>query len=253
MERIENIGFGNLKLIQDSDQFCYGVDAVILADFANSICPGFKSAVDLGTGNGIIPMILSHKNPNALITGIEVQECAFDLAKRSCSLNNLEDRVSFIKADVCDIDEKILDEVKTSEGEKYVDIVTCNPPYFTKGGAIPNKNSVKFIARHETTAAIEDFAKAAAKLLKRNGHLFLVHRPSRLVDIFYHCRKNGLEPKTLRMVVPKPSEAPNIVLVHCVKGGGKELSVMKELAVYNEDGEYSSEIQKIYERESDAL
>ncbi len=248
MERIENIGFGNLKLIQDSDQFCYGVDAVILADFANSIYQGFRSAVDLGTGNGIIPMILSHKNKEAVITGIEVQECAIQLARRSSALNGLDNRVTFVKGDVCDID-YCIEYINSSSEDGTVDLVTCNPPYFTKGGAIPNKNAVKFIARHETTAAIEDFVKAAARLLKKNGHFFLVHRPSRLVDILYYCRKNGLEPKTLRMVVPKPSEAPNIVLVHCTKGGGKELTVMKELSVYNENGDYSSEIQKIYERE----
>ena len=250
MERIEEIGFGKLKLIQDSDQFCYGVDAVILADFANSICPGFKRAVDLGTGNGIIPMILSHKNHEAIITGVEMQECAIELARRSADLNGLDERVSFVKSDVCELDSN-MDIFKTVDGENAVDIVTCNPPYFTKGGAIPNKNAVKFIARHETSASIEDFVKAAAKLLKRNGHFFLVHRPSRLVDILYYCRKNGLEPKTLRMVVPKPAEAANIVLVHCVKGGGRELNVMKELAVYNENGEYSDEIQRIYERDLD--
>lgn len=252
MERIENTGFGDIKLIQDPEQFCYGVDAVILADFANSIYPEFSNAVDLGTGNGIIPFILSHKNKDAAFTGVEVQPDAADMARRSCEMNGLEDRIEFIVADVLDITSgdffeksgSVMPHFRKSE----VDMVTCNPPYFTKGGAIPSSSKAKFIARHETTAQVEDFIRAAGVLLKRKGHFFMVHRPSRLADIFYFCRKYGLEPKDLRMVVPKPGEAPNIVLIHCIKGGGRELNVMKELAVYNEDGSYSDEIEHIYER-----
>lgn len=252
MERIENTGFGDIKLIQDPEQFCYGVDAVILADFAHSIYPEFSNAVDLGTGNGIIPFILSHKNKDAGLTGVEVQPEAADMARRSCKINDLEDRVRFIVADILDITSGDFFEINNCDishlqkGE--ADMVTCNPPYFTKGGAIPSNSKAKFIARHETTAQVEDFIKAANALLKRKGHFFMVHRPSRLADIFYFCRKYGLEPKDLRMVVPKPGEIPNIVLIHCVKGGGRELNVMKELAVYKENGEYSDEIEEIYER-----
>jgi len=244
MERIENTGFGNIKLIQDPEQFCYGVDAVVLADFANSLCPEYIRTADLGSGNGIIPFILSHKNKNAVITGVEVQHEAADMARRSCAMNGLEDRVDFVVADVIEAAAgKVLLEDRGS-----FDLVTCNPPYFSKGGAIPSSSKAKFIARHETTAQVEDFIKAAAVLLKRKGHFCMVHRPSRLADIFYYCRKYGIEPKDMRMVVPKPGEAPNIVLIHGIKGGGKELNVMKELAVYNDDGGYSDEIEHIYER-----
>jgi len=251
MERIENTGFGNIKLIQDSEQFCYGVDAVILADFAYSFCPDFTDAADLGTGNGIIPFILSHKNNFANIVGVEVQKDVTELAIRSCEMNGLEARVDFVTADVLDIANGKADNCYVpGEGLKKSskDIVTCNPPYFTKGGAIPSSCKAKFIARHETTAQLEDFIRAAEFLLRRKGHFFMVHRPSRLADIFYYCRKYGLEPKDMRMVVPKPGEVPNILLLHCVKGGGKELNVMKELSVYSEDGSYSDEIEKIYER-----
>jgi len=250
MERIENTGFGNIKLIQDPEQFCYGVDAVILADFANSLYPAFKMAADLGTGNGIIPLILSHKNSDAHITGVEIQPDAADMAMRSCRLNGLEEKINFVVADVADIaDGKISKSIKDlALYEGFMDMVTCNPPYFVKGGAIPSSSKAKFIARHETTAGVEDFIKAAEKLLKRKGHFFMVHRPSRLADIMYYCRKYGLEPKDMRMVVPKPGEVPNILLIHCIKGGGRELNVMKELSVYNEDGSYSDEIEHIYER-----
>lgn len=251
MERIENTGFGNIKLIQDPDQFCYGVDAVILADFANSLCNDYIRAVDLGTGNGIIPFILSHKNSEANITGIEVQNSAAEMARRSCEMNGLEDKIRFLVADVLDVaDDKLDKEIKNKFDLQNgtVDMVTCNPPYFVKGGAIPSSSKAKFIARHETSAQVEDFIKAANKLLRRKGHFFMVHRPSRLADIMYYCRKHGLEPKDMRMVVPKPGEAANIVLIHCIKGGGRELNVMKELAVYDEDERYSEEIERIYER-----
>lgn len=239
MERIENIGFGDLKLIQNPDYFCYGVDAVILADFANSICPNAKQIVDMGTGTGIIPIILSHKNKEASLTGIEVQEDSADMAIRSCKMNSLDERISILLGDISD--------ENTYKGLE-ADVVVCNPPYFTKGGAIPNNKKEKFIARHETTAVFEDFAKAAASMLKGKGDFFIVHRPSRLVDIFYYCRKYKLEPKTMRMVSPKEGEAPNIVLIHCSAGGGKELKTLNNLYVYNSDGTYTDEIETIYER-----
>ena len=241
MERIENIGFGDLRLIQDTEEFCYGIDAVILADFAWSLCSSFQTAVDLGTGTGVIPFILSHKNGQARFTGLELQENSIRMAERGCRLNALEDRISFIKADVASPAEGLIQEL-------HADMVTCNPPYFARGGGIPAENGSRFIARHETTATVEDFIRTAAGILKGKGHFFMVHRPSRLVDIFYFCRKYGLEPKDIRYVVPKAGEKPNIVLVHCVAGGGRQLNMMKELCVYEKDGGYSHEIQHIYER-----
>lgn len=241
MERIEDIGFGGLKLIQESESFCYGIDAVILADFAYHTCSSFRTAVDLVTGNGIIPFILSSKNESAHFIGVELQEEAVELAKRSCSLNDLGSRIEFVQSDVAELTPKTV-------GNREIDIVTCNPPYFPKGGGIPSSSSSKFIARHETVASVDDFVKAAAVLLNGKGHFFMVHRPSRLVDIFCSCRRHALEPKDVRFVVPRAGELPNIVLIHCTAGGGKELHMMKELCVYGPDGKYSDEIMKIYER-----
>lgn len=246
MERVENIGFGGLKLIQDPKEFCYGVDAVILADFAYSFCPDFRFAVDLGTGTGIIPFILSHKNESATFIGVELQETSVIMAEKGCKLNSLEHRIDFVRADVSDLSDEIC-------GERKVDIVTCNPPYFARGGGIPSDNRSRFIARHETTATVEDFIKAAALILKGKGHFFMVHRPSRLVDIFYFCRKYGLEPKDIRYVSPRKGETPNIVLIHCTAGGGRELRIMKELCIYSHDGSYTEEIEQIYEREKSDL
>ena len=241
MERVENIGFGDLKLIQDPKGFCYGVDAVILADFAYNIFSRFKMAADLGTGNGIIPFILSHKNKDAKFIGVELQKSSVQMAERSCELNKLQSRVEFFQADISKLDKSIY-------FDKDIDMVTCNPPYFPKGGGIPSGNESKFIARHETVADIGDFIKAASDMLNGSGDFFMVHRPSRLVDIFYYCRKNRIEPKNIRFVVPRQGQPPNIVLVHCRAGGGRELKIMKDLCIYGSGRSYSDEIMKIYER-----
>ncbi|MDO4545596.1 MAG: tRNA1(Val) (adenine(37)-N6)-methyltransferase [Bacillota bacterium] len=238
---LEEIGFGGLKLVQSETGFRYGVDAVILADFACSLFPEFDKSVDLGTGTGIVPFILSHKNSTAQITGIDIQQDSVRIARRSCALNGLEERIAFFQEDVCRID-------ACCEGGS-ADMVTCNPPYVAKGKGLVNDSSAKYVARHETTGSLNDFVKAAAWLLKDRGHFFMVHRPSRLVDIFCSCRKHRLEPKHMRMVAPKQGEIPNIVLVHCVKNGGKELRLMKDLYIYEEDGSYSRQIEKIYERD----
>lgn len=235
-ERIDQIGFSDLQLIQKPEEFCYGVDAVILADFASR--KKAKYIVDLGTGTGIIPLILSHKTDAEFIYGIEYQTDSYDRAKRNVDLNHLNGRVDFINANVaefCDLKE-------------WADVVTTNPPYMVSNGALTNENRAKTIARHETVGDLEDFVKCAAGILKNKGDFYMVHRPSRLVDIFYLCRKYRLEPKEIRMVSPKRGETPNIVLIHCVKNGGVELKILDELYVYEEKGIYSSEIEKIYER-----
>lgn len=242
MESIEDIGFGGLKLIQSSEGFRFGVDAVLLADFAAGICPSADSIVDLGTGNGVIPLILSHKTKAGSITGIDLQAKAIELAARSRDLNGLGERIRFIRCDVANLREEESDLRGTA------DAVVSNPPYIARGAGITNAGDSKFLSRQETTAGIEEFTAAAAFLLKERGHFFLVHRPSRLVDLFYCCRKNGLEPKKIRFVAPRQGAKPNIVLLHCVKGGGRELDFADDLYVYDKSGEYTAEIIKIYEK-----
>lgn len=242
MESIDNIGFNNLKLIQSDEGFRFGVDAIILADFAAGFVPNAKAAIDLGCGNGIIPLVLSHKIPDCIITGIDVQKEAIEMAGRSVKLNGLENRIELIRADVSEL------EKGRPELCRSADLVVSNPPYVPKGGGIDNNSSSKLIARQETTADIEDFIRAAAWALKDRGHLCMVHRPSRLVDIFYYCRKYRLEPKNIRFVVPRKGEIANIVLIDCVLGGGRELAIFQELPVYDSDGNYSPEILEIYEK-----
>ncbi len=246
MERIDHIGFGDLKLIQQPEEFCYGIDAVILADFAANMRKreNLKEnpdtlAVDLGTGTGIIPHVLSYKTDWHKLIGIDIQEASVDRAVRSSQLNSLKGRITFIKDDV-------LNWKSWGEWIGKADVVTCNPPYTPGGGGLTSSNRAKAIARHETTATLEDFISCAAGILRHKGSLFMVHRPSRLVDICCYGRKYGLELKELCFVKPNEGGDANIMLVNLVKGGGKQLKVLKHLTVYGEDGEYSQEVLDCY-------
>ena len=242
MESIEEIGFGGLKLIQSSEGFRFGIDAVLLADFAAGVYPAADSIVDLGTGNGVIPLILSHKTNARSITGIDLQAKAIELAGRSCELNGLSERIRFIQCDVAKL------QMEEPDLRGTADAVVSNPPYIARGAGLTNAGDSKFLSRQETTAGVDEFTAAAAFLLRERGHFFLVHRPSRLVDLFYYCRKHGLEPKKIRFVAPRQGAKPNIVLLHCVKGGGRELDFEEELYVYDEEGKYTAQIMKIYEK-----
>lgn len=235
-ERIDQTGFSDLKLIQKPDEFCYGVDAVILADFASR--KKTERVVDLGTGTGIIPLIMSHKTDAKKIYGIEYQKDSYDRANRNAELNGLKERVEFINANVKDF----------SDLDEWADTVTANPPYMAHHGGIINGNSAKTIARHEVAGTLEDFIRCACRILKNKGDFYMVHRPSRLVDIFYLCRKYRIEPKEIRFVAPMKGKPANIVLIHCVKNGGSELKILSDLYVYGKQGVYSDEIQRIYER-----
>lgn len=250
-ERLDKTGFGELKIIQKPEEFCYGVDAVILADFAagrirNSEALNgsrIRKSIDLGTGTGIIPLILSHKTAIPEIYGLEIQESAYQRAVRNVTSNNLSGRIKIIKGDVADF----MTEVEKSLMGVF-DMVVTNPPYVAKGKGIENNSGAKLIARQETTGRVEDFIGAASKLLKDKGDFFMVHRPSRLVDIIVAMRDNSIEPKEMRFVSPNARKAPNILLIHGVKGGGRELKILDPLFIYDLEGGYTAEINAIYER-----
>ena len=238
-ERLDEIGFGGLRLIQKPADFCYGVDAVLLADFAAGISKKQNTIIDLGTGTGIIPVILSHKTSAEKICGVEIQQDSYERALRNVKINGLEDRLEMVCCNVRDIREFV---------RGGFDMVTANPPYMEMGSAITNDITAKTIARHEIHANIEDFIAAAEFLLGDRGEFFMVHRPSRLADIMYYARKHRLEPKTMRLVCPRQGQAANIVLIHFIKNAGRELKLMEDLYVYNQDGTYTDQIQRIYER-----
>ena len=240
-ERLDETGVGELKLIQKPEEFCYGVDAVILADFASkSVKRSTKKIVDLGTGTGIIPIILTHKTNVPNLYGLEVQDGSFDRAQRNIEINGLHERLSFIHDDVKDY------KTWGREFAGSVDIVTSNPPYTASQEGITCTNNAKLIARHETTAGLEDFIKCAAYILRDKGDFFMVHRPSRIVDICCLGRQYGLEPKEMCFVSPDVNKKANILLVHFVKGGGREMKMMDPLYVYDLDGNYTEKLREAY-------
>jgi len=224
MERIDNIGFGGLTLIQDTNEFCYGVDAVILAHFAAELCKLPVKAADIGTGTGVIPLLLSHMTGAGEIVGIEVQERSFELANRNVSRNGLDGKLRMVRGDAADA------ELLKDENASF-DLVTSNPPYVKKSSGMVSGADAKMIARHETTAGLDQFVEMAARLLKASGSFCMVHRPDRLVDICDSCRRHSLEPKHMRFVSPDKSKAPNILLIHCVKYGGPNLKLLGPLYI----------------------
>lgn len=239
-ERIDEIGFGNLRLIQKPEDFCYGIDAVLLATFAE--IRRNARVIDLGTGTGIIPMILSHRTEASEIVGVEIQQDSYERGLRNVFLNDLGKRVRMIHGDVKHL-------IKEKKVEKHsFDAVLTNPPYVKGGGGLKNKESAKTIARHETTAELSDFIAEAGMLLKDRGDFYMVHRPGRLADICVLCRQHKLEPKELRFVSPNKDFAPNILLLHCVRHGRPDLKFLDPLYVYREDGSYTDEIMRLYER-----
>jgi len=235
-ERIDDIGFGGLKLIQDPGGFCFGVDAVLLADYADVKAGG--AVIDLGTGTGVIPLIISRKSKAGRIVGVELQQESAALALRNVEMNGLAGRIEIINADITDLNARF---------EKGAfDAVVSNPPFIAGHSGVRNLSRAKMTARHETTADLEDFIRIASELLRSKGSFYLVHRPSRLVDIVSLARKYKLEPKRIRLVHPSRTAAPNIMLLHCTKDGNPELRFEKPLYIHRIDGGYTKELLRIY-------
>lgn len=237
-EIIDDLQLDNLKIIQKKDGFKFGVDAVLLSDFAR-VKSRFR-VMDLCTGTGIIPFLLYGKYKPKEIYGLEIQKEMSDMAEKSVKLNSLEDRVFFISGDLKN--HKLL---KTFD--KF-DVVTVNPPYKLNNSGILNPYDKLAIARHEIMCNLEDVIAASRILLKDNGRLYMVHRPERLADIFVLMRKYKIEPKRVKMIHPKPGKAPNIVLVEGQRDGGTYLKWDEPLYVHKENGEYTEEIHRIYGR-----
>lgn len=235
-ERLDDLGLKGLMLIQDPRYFCFGIDAVLLSSFAR-VRPR-ESVLDLCSGNGIVPVLLSGKTKARSIVGLEIQKALFDMAKRSVLYNKIEDRVSFINGDLCRIEDYI---EKTA-----FDAVTVNPPYMPENAGIKNEEEAFLIARHEIKCNLDSVLRAASYALKEKGRFFMVHRPLRLADIFASMRKYNIEPKSLRLVFPYRDKEPNLVLTEGIKSGNPELRIAPPLVVYESPGVYTKEIQEIY-------
>lgn len=239
-EKIEDLQCNGLKIIQNKKWFCFGMDAVLLTNFCD--VKNNSSVVDLGTGTGIIPILLSGKRNISKAFGIEIQKEVAEMAERSVQLNNLQDKVEILNID-------LKDACKYLEPNSF-DCVISNPPYKLNNSGIINPSDQKAISRHEIKCNLEDVIYAAASLLKQYGRFYMVHRPDRLADIICLLRKYRLEPKQIRFVHPKINEKPNMVLIRSSKNGNPELKFEPPLYIYGEDGRYTDDVYKIYGMEN---
>lgn len=238
-ERIDDLEYKGLKIIQNKEEFCFGIDSILLSDFAKEIKPDSK-VIDMGTGTGIISILLCGKTKLKHILGIDIQSNMCEMARRSVKLNDLEEKIEIINEDIKRLD-------KTLEQNSFDAIVT-NPPYMKLEAGIKNERESKYISRHEVLCNIEDIARVAYKLLKDGASIYMVHRTERLVDIMYYLRKYKLEPKILRFIQPKEDTAANLLLIRATKNGGEFLKTEKPLVVYKDNGEYTDEILEIYNK-----
>lgn len=237
-ERLDDLQYKGLKLLQKKDGFCFGIDAVLLSHFAQ--VSKNSRVIDLGTGTGIIAILLAAKKEPRQVIGLEIQPEMAEMAERSVRLNNLDDRVSIMSGD--------LREAVSLFGAASFDSVVTNPPYTEMGGGLMNPADSKAISRHEILCTLEDVVSVASKLLCYGGKFSMVHRPQRLADIICCMRSYDIEPKQLRLVHPSPGKSPNLVLISGAKKGNPELRVQEPLYIYDSNGRYSMEIDEIYSR-----
>lgn len=238
-ERIDDLEFKNLKIIQNENGFCFGIDSVLLSDFAKNIRNKSK-VIDLGTGTGIINILLSGKTQASEFVGVEIQEEVAEMADRSVKLNNLQNKIKIINENILNL--------KYIYKQKSFDAVVSNPPYKKINTGLINNESKKLISRHEITASLKDFIHISSYLLKDYGEFYMVHRPDRLVDIFSTMREEKIEPKLIKFVYPNKNKKTNLVLIKGIKNGNPFLEFENNLYVYNEDGTYTDEILNIYNK-----
>lgn len=238
-ERIDDLDYKNLKIVQDKDGFCFGIDSVLLSDFAKEIHSN-SVVLDLGTGNGILGILLCGKTSLSKIYGIEVQKDMANIAQKSIALNHLNDRFEIINDNIKNLNSYFKND--------SFDAIISNPPYKKDNSGLKNESQKKLIARHEITANLEDFISVSSKLLKSNCSLYMVHRPERLADLFYLLKKYKLEPKKLRLVQSFNNTKPKFFLIKATKNANSFLNIEQPLIIYNSDGTYTNEILKIYNK-----
>ena len=235
-ERIDDLQRNGYQIIQNEAKFCFGMDAVLLSGYVK-VKKG-ETVLDLGTGTGIIPLLLSAKTEASHLTALEIQEESADMAKRSVELNGLSEKITVVRGDI--------KEATKVFGKAVFDVVTSNPPYMNDSHGLKNPNMPKAIARHEILCSLEDVVREASGVLKPNGRFYIVHRPFRLAEIFEQLKKYKLEPKSMRLVHPYADKEPNMVLIECLKGGKPMIKIAPPLIVYEKSGVYTQEIYDIY-------
>ena len=232
------LNYKDLNIIQNTDWFSFSLDSVLLANFV-TLNKSTKNILDLCTGNAPIPMILSTKT-NANIVGVELQKEVYDLAKKSISINNLDNQIEILNMNIKDL-------VKKYESDTF-DVITCNPPYFrVNENSNLNDNKIKTIARHEIEMNLNDIFLVSKKLLKNNGIISIVHRPDRLLEILECMKNNNIEPKKIRFVYPRKNSESNILLIEGTKNGNPGLKILPPLFVHDENGSYIKEIQDMFQ------
>ena len=235
-ERFDELQRNGYRIIQNPAKFCFGMDAVLLSGFARA--KRGERVLDLGTGTGIIPILMAAKTDGEHFTGLEIQEESADMARRSVLLNHLENKIDIVCGDIKEAD--------TLFQAASFDVITCNPPYMIGQHGITNPDAPKAIARHEILCTLEDVIQKAAILLKPGGNFYMVHRPFRLAEIISVMVRYKLEPKRMRLVYPYVDKEPNMVLIEGCRGGKSRMTVEKPLIVYKEPGKYTDEIYEVY-------
>ncbi len=242
-ERIDDLEYKGLKIIQNINGFCFGVDSVLLSDYAKKIKRNSK-VIDIGTGTGIISLLLCKKTELKKIYGIEIQSEVAEMAKRSAKLNNLEDTFEVINVNIKNVFEVL--------NPHQYDVVVTNPPYKRVDTGVKSSDEKQLISRHEVECTLEDIVMQSSKLLKDLGEFYMVHRAERLVDIMCLLRKYKLEPKNIRFVHSKANEKPNLILVRAVRSAKEFLKIDTPLVIYKENGEYTDEILEIYGKKKES-
>ncbi len=235
-ERIDDLERNGYQIIQNPEKFCFGMDAVLLSGFAQ-VKPG-AAVLDLGTGTGIIPILIEAKTQAAKICAIEIQEESADMARRSVQLNHLEKKIDIVTGDLKEAD-RFFDAAS-------FDVITCNPPYMIGQHGLTNPDAPKAIARHEILCTLEDVVRSAAKLLKTGGKFCMVHRPFRLAEIMTVMVQYRLEPKRMRLVYPYADKEPNMVLIEGCRGGRPRMTVEKPLIIFQAPSVYTDELRDTY-------
>ena len=241
-ERIDDLDYKGMKIIQKNDGFCFGMDSVLIANFAK-VLKKDSIIADLGTGTGIISILMAAKNEKVdKIYGFDIQPDMIEMASRSVQMNELDDKVILENLDIVGMSSK--------KYKKFFDVIVTNPPYKKISTGLVNDNEKKLISRHEVKCTLEDIIYESSKILKDNAVFYMVHRPERLVSIMELMRKNKIEPKEIQLVYPHINDKANLVLVKGVKCGKPQLEILEPLIVYNEKNEYTDEILKMYNKES---
>lgn len=248
MERIDDLGIKDLKIIQNTDYFLFGIDSVVLANIVKCNVKKDDVILDIGTGTSVISTIIAGKSNPSKIIAVEIQEEMARLAIKNVAMNNLQDKIYILNEDIKNIKSIEKEIIKICNKDK-VDIIVTNPPYKEKGTGTKSQDKIKYIARHEVACTLKDIFTSASKLLKYKGKLYIVHKPERIVDLLTLSREYGLEPKEIRFMKAKVKNKPSLVYITYVYKGKAECKIGEDIIEYDEEGNYTKRFKEMYEKD----